>query len=59
MQMFRAFIAVVLMSNAMIFVALIFFRRARPGLRTRLFSWALHNGTHRRPAGHRQSSLPA
>ncbi len=59
MQMFRAFITLILMSNAMILVALIFLRRARPGLRTRLFGWALHNGAHRRSAKQRQSGIPA
>ena len=59
MQIFGAFTALVLVSNAMIFIALTLFRRERPELRTRLFSWAVHNGTHRRSNRHRNPGFPA
>lgn len=58
MKILTAFIALVLISNAMIFIALTLFRRERPDLRARLFSWALHTGTRRRSNGHQHSSLP-
>jgi hypothetical protein len=59
MQMFSAIAVFVIISNAMIFIALTFFRRERPNLRTRLFSWALHNGTRRRSTKARHSGFPA
>jgi hypothetical protein len=59
MQIFSAFTVVVVVANAILLIALTRFRQDRPDLRTRLFSWALHNRTHRRSASQHHSGLPA
>ena len=59
MPVLRAFLTVLLISNAVLFIGLVFLRQSRPDLRTRLFSWAVHNGTHRRPGNRHHSGLPA
>jgi hypothetical protein len=59
MQTLGAFTGLVLISNVVIFVALALFRRERPDLRTRLFSWAVHGGARRRSTSARHSGIPA
>jgi hypothetical protein len=59
MPVLHAFLTVLLISNAVLFVVLAFLRQSRPDLRTRLFSWAVHNGTHRRSSHRHQSGLHA
>jgi hypothetical protein len=59
MPVLLAFLTVLLISNAVLFIGLAFLRQARPDLRTRLFSWTVHNGTHRRSGDRHHSGLPA
>jgi hypothetical protein len=59
MSVLTVFVSVLLISNAALFIGLAYCRQARPDLRSRLFSWAVHNGTHRRASNRHHSGLPA
>jgi hypothetical protein len=59
MHLFSALMIGLIAFNALVFVALYFFRRPRPKMRARLFNWVLHGNIGRRARSTDHSHHPA